>query len=146
MKSWKITLKNGKVLHESNYDHLHRGSIEWVIASKRLEKRRKPERCMWKKKFEMEEVEVLDTQLIIPVENVLMAEWAEIKEKKGWPYNIKCDSPKATDPAKPSGGIIGWAKPINQERDKFLYNFGIKTPKLSKKGKKMFKKAMGGYR
>ncbi len=31
----------------------------------------------------------------------------------------------------------------NKERDKYLYNFGMKTPKLSKKGKKMFKKAMG---
>ena len=59
-------------------------------------------------------------------------EWAEVEKEQG-------DSPKATDPAKPSGGIIGWAKPINQERDKFLYNFGMKTPKLSKKGKKMFK-------
>jgi len=116
MKSWKITLKKGKVLHESNYNHLHRDSIEWVISSKTLEK--------------------IDIQLVIPVENVLMAEWAEVKKEQG-------DSPKATDPAKPSGGIIGWAKPINKERDKFLYNFGMKTPKLSKKGKKMFKKAMG---
>lgn len=29
------------------------------------------------------------------------------------------------------------------QRDKYLYDFGMKTPKLSKKGKKMFKQAMG---
>lgn len=31
----------------------------------------------------------------------------------------------------------------NKERDKQLYNFGLKTPNLSKKGKKMFKQAIG---
>ncbi len=103
MKSWKITLKNGKVLHESNYNHIYRSSTEWVISQNIEKIKSNITGYLWWKKMIREKEVIQDTLKIIPTCECLMAEWAEVEKEQ-------CDSPKATDPAKPSEVFLGLIK------------------------------------
>jgi hypothetical protein len=138
MKSWKITLKNGTVLHKEDYHHIYISDKLWTINKLIKTVENNNTGYLWWKNIAIKEVIKRDPLLEINADSVLMAEWAEVE-------TAAVDKPKATDPAKPSnGGILGWAKPVieNKQRDKHLYDFGWKTPKLSKLGKKKFKEML----
>lgn len=72
--SWKVTLKNGEVIYNSDFHRLEQFDRHWNFKKKVISKEKITVGYFWWKK-EVEEIEeTFETLLCIPIENILKTE------------------------------------------------------------------------